>query len=79
MCDDFSVLIFIFHLVNQFSITLSCFCSCMEASLGSRLAANIAVSSAYVATKILPITGMSEVNIVYKTGPSFHSLEERQH
>ena len=64
--DDFTVLIFIFHLVTYFSITLNSSCKCIEASLGSVDAASTAVSAAYVAIKILPMTGMFEVNIVYK-------------
>ena len=61
-CTDLSVLIFIFHFLAHSSILLVWSWSAAEARIGFGLEERIAVSSAYVARRVLLDWGMSAVN-----------------
>ena len=70
ICTDFVSLALMRHFSSHVWISESCVWKILDAISGSLCAANIAVSSAYVATVTSLLIGRSAAYKVYRTGPS---------
>lgn len=70
ICTDLAALTEILHFFNHFSMSYRLFCRISDARAGFLSEAIMAVSSAKVATVTSGLCGKSDVNMVYRIGPS---------